>query len=153
MILDSNAVASRIYRLWERMNLIQRVKEFVDSYCFDLPILSMDTKIDESKFQLLIYGLLLAGIKLVYLFFDPYGVLDLPVFLTAGFLLGGKVPSNQRFWGLLLALPTVLLCLFFVMKNGYSSILSGMGTSFAISLVLVPLATGLGLWVRKRRNL
>lgn len=134
------------------MNLIQRVKEFVDWNCFDLLILAMDAKNDESKFQLLIYGLLLAGIKLVYMFFDPFGILDLPVFLTAGFLLGGKVPSNQWFWGLLLALPTFFLCLLFVMKNGYSAFISGVGTSFAISLVLVPLATGLGLWIRKKRN-
>lgn len=112
----------------------------------------MDAKNNKFKFQLLIYGLVLAGIKFVYLFFDPYSILDVPVFLAAGLFLGGKAPSNQLYFGFLLALPAFLLCLLFVLKNGYSSIVSGVGTSFAISLVLIPLAMGLGLWIRTKRD-
>jgi hypothetical protein len=101
--------------------------------------------------QLLAFGLILAIIKIVYLFFDPYNILDFIVFLAAGIMLGGKVPSNRRFLGLLLALPAFALCLFFVIRNGYSSIMHGIGTSYAISLIVIPVATSIGIFINAKR--
>lgn len=100
--------------------------------------------------QLLAIGLLLAIIKLIYSFFYFTNILDFIVFLTGGIVLGRLVPSNQRTLGLLLALPAFLLCLFFVINLGYASILNGVGTSYAISLLVVPLATGIGLFINAK---
>ena len=102
---------------------------------------------------LLAIGLLLALVKLIYSFFDFYNVLDIVVFLIAGFIFGGKVPPNQWPLGLLLTLPTIALCLFFVINLGYASIAKGVGTAYAIAIIVIPLATGIGLFVNAKRTL
>ena len=103
--------------------------------------------------QLLGFGLILAVVKIVYIFFDFYNILDFVVFLTAGIILGGKVPSNRKALGLLLSLPAFVLCLFFVIRLGYTSIISGVGTSFAVSLVVIPVATIIGVFINSKRTL
>ena len=100
---------------------------------------------------LLVLGLMLALLKVVYLFFDVYNVLDLIVFSIAGFAFGRRVPPNRIVLGLLLALPAFSLCLFFVLRLGYSSIEQGVGTSYVVSLILIPLATFIGINVRLKR--
>lgn len=112
----------------------------------------MNSKSSEISLEIVAFGILLAGVKLIYSFFDAYNVLDLVVFLFAGIILGARVPSDRRPLGLLLALPSFVLCLVFTLKNGFSSIMEGVGTSYAISLVLIPLATGIGLWINSNRN-
>jgi hypothetical protein len=102
--------------------------------------------------QLLAFGLILAVVKLVYMFFEAYGILDVIVFLAAGFLLGGKVPPGKKALGLLLALPAFTLCLLFVIKNGYTSIINGIGTGFAISLMIIPVATMIGIFLNAKRT-
>jgi CRISPR/Cas system-associated protein Cas5 (RAMP superfamily) len=37
------------------------------------------------------------------------------------------------------------LCLLFVVNLGYSQIINGVGTSFVISLILIPLSTAIGI--------
>ena len=99
---------------------------------------------------LLAIGFILALIKVIYLFFDFYNVLDLIVFSIAGFVFGLRVPPNRLAFGLLLALPPFVLCLFFVLRLGYSSIVQGVGTSYAISLIVIPLATFIGIIFRQK---
>lgn len=101
-------------------------------------------------FKLLIYGVILTAAKLVYLFFDVYNIFDFVVFAAAGISLGGKVPSKQKVMGLLLCLPTVALCLFFIINLGYKSIVNGVGTSYAISLIVIPVATSIGLYINAK---
>lgn len=110
----------------------------------------MKNKAIELILQMFAYGLILAGIKLVYSFFAFFYLLDLIVFLVAGILSGAKIPLDQRYLGLFLALPAFALSLFFVMQNGFTSISMGIGTSYAISLAVIPIATGLGILVNKR---
>lgn len=95
-----------------------------------------------------VFGLLLAFIKIIYLFFDFYNILDIVVFSIAGFALGPKVPPNRLALGGLLALPAFLLCLILVLRLGYSPLLQGVGTSYALSLILIPLATYIGIMIR-----
>jgi hypothetical protein len=110
----------------------------------------MNTSKNRSIFQLLMFGGILAVAKLVYLFFDPYNILDLIVFAGAGVVLGGKVPAGKRSLGLLLCLPTFLLCLAIVINLGYTSIVNGIGTSYAISLIVLPVATVIGLFINAK---
>lgn len=98
------------------------------------------------------FGLVLLIAKLVWMFFDPFNIMDTLVFVTAGILLGGKIPTGQKALALLLALPAVMLCLFFVVQNGYKNIVNGQGTSYAISLIVIPLATMIGVYINKRRG-
>lgn len=113
----------------------------------------MKSNTSDIVFQLLGFGVVLAVIKLVYLFFDAYNILDFIVFLAAGIILGGKIPSNRRVLGLLLSLPAFALCLFFVINLGYSSIVNGVGTSYAVSLIVIPLATSIGIFINTKRAL
>lgn len=113
----------------------------------------MNSSTIKTVFQLLAFGLILAALKFVYLFFDFYNILDIVVFLGAGILLGGKVPSNRWALGLLLSLPAFVYCLFVVINLGYSSIVKGVGTSYAISLIVIPIATSIGIFINAKRSL
>lgn len=113
----------------------------------------MNPSTKSNTFQLLVFGGILAAIKLVYLFFDFYNILDLVVFLAAGMTLGGKAPSNRRWLGLLLALPAFALCLLIVINLGYSSIVNGVGTSYAVSLIVIPVSTSIGIFINVKRGL
>jgi peptidoglycan/LPS O-acetylase OafA/YrhL len=113
----------------------------------------MNSNTSSTVIQLLAFGLMLAMIKLFYSFFDFYNILDVVVFLAAGIILGGKVPSKRWVLVLLLALPAFTLCLLFVLRLGYSSIVNGVGTSFAVSLILIPVATSIGVFINAKRAL
>ena len=102
---------------------------------------------------LLAFGFLLAIFKIVYFFFDFYNILDFIVFLTAGFLLGGKVPPNRWALGLLLSLPAFTLCLLIVIKLGYTSIVNGIGIAYLVSLIVIPVATSIGIFINAKRTL
>ncbi len=110
----------------------------------------MNAKIESAIGQMLIYGLILAAIKLVYLFIDNYNILDFVVFLAAGILLGGKTPSSRWLSGLMLSLPAITLCLIFLIVNVYSSIVNGVGTSYVISIIIIPLATYIGVFINAK---
>jgi hypothetical protein len=105
----------------------------------------MNSTIIKAIVPFLGYGVALAGIKLIYLFFGINTILDIVVFLVAGFAIGRKVTENR--WALTvgLSLPAFLLCLLFVIRLGYQSIIDGVGTSHAISLVVIPIATAVGV--------
>jgi hypothetical protein len=107
----------------------------------------MNDSKSNTVFQVLAFGLILAMIKLVYLFFDFYNILDFVVFLAAGVILGRKVSSNRWVLGLFLSLPAFALCLFFVINLGYTSIVNGVGTSYAVSLLVIPMATSIGVFI------
>jgi hypothetical protein len=113
----------------------------------------MNSKIEGTIGQMLVFGLILAAIKLVYLFFDNYNILDFVVFLAAGILLGGKNPSRRWLSGIMMALPAFTLCLSFLIVNGYSSIVNGVGTSYAVSLIIIPLATFIGIFINAKHAL
>ena len=96
-------------------------------------------------------GLLLGGSKTVWLFFNFFNILDLVIFLGIGYALGGKVEGGRWLWGLLLALPAFALDSYFVARLGYSNIVTGIGTGYAISLVLTPLAACVGIALGAKR--
>jgi len=108
----------------------------------------MRSNLNYTATQLLLFGLALALLKAIYLFLDFYNILDLVVFLSAGFVLGERIPSNRFAIGLLLSLPAFILCLLFVVNLGYSQIVDGVGTSFAVSLILIPLSTAIGIFAK-----
>ena len=112
----------------------------------------MNSSTGSNVFQLLTFGLILAVLKVVYMFFDPSNITDFIVFLTAGYLLGGKVPASKKWLGLLLCLPALALCFLFVIKNGFTAIMNGIGTSYAIAFFVIPAATLLGIYIYTRRR-
>ncbi len=111
----------------------------------------MNWSTTKTVIRLLSLGLLLAVFKIVYLFFNYYGIIDIVVFLSAGWSVGGKVASNRWVWGLLLSFPAFALSLFFVMRIGYSSIVHGVGTLYAVSLLAIPVASCIGIAISAKR--
>jgi hypothetical protein len=107
----------------------------------------MNSKTVKATLPFLGYGVALAGIKLIYSFFGFTTVLDSVVFLVSGYAIGRKATENRWALSVALSLPAFLLCLFFVIKLGYQSILDGIGTSYAISLVVIPLAASIGVFI------
>lgn len=98
-------------------------------------------------------GLLLAPLKLIYSFFPFFNILDIVIFLGIGYVLGGKVSEDRWQWGLLLAFPAFALSAFFVTRLGIDSIVSGVGTGWAISSVLLPGASCVGIALGAKRAL
>lgn len=113
----------------------------------------MSTSTSSSVIQLLAFGLLLAVLKVVYMFIDPFNIADFIVFLTAGYLLGGKVPANKKWLGLLLCVPTLVICFLAVKRNGFTAIMNGIGTTYAIAFIVIPAATLLGIYLYTKRTL
>ncbi|MEJ7695033.1 hypothetical protein [Daejeonella sp.] len=108
----------------------------------------MNKSTSNANVILLSPGFVLALIKVVYLIFDFYNVLDLVIWSFAGYAFGLKVPRQNIAPGL----PTFAICLFFVLKLGYSPLLQGVGTAYAISLIAIPLATLIGIIIRQKRS-
>lgn len=100
---------------------------------------------------LLAYGFVLAFIKIIYTFFPYQNILDLVVFFIAGYIFRGKVAPHNLAYGLLLILPACALCVFFMVRLGFISLLDGVGTAYAISLIFIPVATISGIYLGNRR--
>ncbi|HLP39364.1 hypothetical protein [Lacibacter sp.] len=112
----------------------------------------MSTSTSYSVIQLLAIGLLLAVLKVVYMFFDPFNIADFIVFLAAGYLLGGKLPANRKWLGLLMCIPTLIICFLAVRKNGFTGFMNGIGTTYAIAFIVIPAATLLGIYFQTKRS-
>jgi hypothetical protein len=106
----------------------------------------------QSFINLLAFGVLIACSSIIYLFFNFYNIMDLLVFFTAGYLLSRKVFGNHWQWGLVLAIPCMLLNAFIVYQQGYANISSGIGTGFLAALFVIPAAACLGMFVGARRR-
>ncbi len=106
----------------------------------------------ESFINLLAIGILIACSSIIYLFFNYYNIMDLLVFFTMGCLLSRKVYGNHWQWGLVLAIPCMLLNALIVYKQGYANISSGIGTGFLAALFVIPVAACLGMFVAGRRR-
>ena len=111
----------------------------------------MNWSTTKTVINLLCLGVLLTIFKVVYFFFNYYGVIDIVVFLSAGLAVGRKVASNRWLWGLLLSLPAFAFSLFLVMRISYSSIVHGVGTLYAVSLLVIPVASCVGIAVSAKR--
>ncbi len=85
-------------------------------------------------------GLLVAGAKLIYSFFPGFNLLDVLVFALIGWNLGRHTGSPSWLIGLGLSLPAVILSASFVARLGTAELWQGVGTGWALSILLIPLA-------------
>lgn len=101
----------------------------------------------------LVVGVIAAGVKLVYSFLPWFNLLDLVTFALLGWLSARL--SESRGWQLWAALsgPAFLLSLFFVVRLGPALLLQGVGTGWAMSLMLIPLSTVIGMYASGRMDL
>ena len=95
-------------------------------------------------------GVLVAVVKIIYSFFPYFNFLDFIVFFIAGYAVG-KITTDRVLIGMSIALPAWFLCLFFVVRMGYSSIMQGVGIMLAVSLIVIPLATYIGILIGSKR--
>jgi hypothetical protein len=98
----------------------------------------------------LVVGLLIAPVKLVYSFLPFFNFTDVGVFGVLAGLFGYFRPAKSWRWGLWLSIPTILLCLAFVRLLGSDNLLKGVGTGWAISVLVIPLAACLGSYFGAR---
>ena len=96
-------------------------------------------------------GLLLAASKIVYLFFNFLNIVDVLVFVGAGYFVGLKVFQRRWQWGFVLAIPCMVFDAIIVYNQGYTNIMAGIGTSFLIALVVVPLSACFGIWLKCKK--
>lgn len=92
----------------------------------------MKLSLNDSYLELLMWGSLLALLKLVYLFFDPYNILDFVAFMCAGMILNKRLHMKRWPQGVLISVPAVLLCFLFLFNIDYVSISNGIGTTYLI---------------------
>lgn len=98
------------------------------------------------------FGTLIATLKVIYLLFNFYNILDVLVFLSAGYVLGRTISGGYFLWGVVLSLPCMLLDSFFVYRLGFSNVMSGIGTSYLMALAVVPLSACMGVWLRRWKD-
>jgi hypothetical protein len=91
----------------------------------------------------LTFGALIVPFKMIYSFLPLFNLIDIAVFGVVGFLLGRW--SGRR-WAAAaaLALPTVLLCAYFLTRLG-ADLLAGVGLGWALAAVLVPASAFAGM--------
>jgi hypothetical protein len=85
-------------------------------------------------------GLVAALLRIIYSFFPFSPVSDLIVFGVLGGVLCYFRPDRYWLWILLITAPTMLYVVSRVIKLGPESLSQGIGTFWATSLVLIPLA-------------
>ena len=97
---------------------------------------------------LFIAGIGLAVIKMFFYLFPLEALTDTIIFLVFGYIFGAKVYHQQWGWGVLLALPAIGVCLYFLSHLKGEAIISGAGISHVISIVVMSLAACLGMFLR-----
>ena len=95
-------------------------------------------------------GVLLAPIKLIYSFFPLFNLIDLAVFGLTGRYFGKRWPTAWWSTSLLLSLPALALVGAILRNLGRAELLAGVGTGWAISVLLVPGAALGGAYVGRR---
>ncbi len=95
----------------------------------------------------LLVGCGLLAAKVVYSFFPYFNLVDIIVFATVGVALGILHKTSSLLTGIVLAIPTMILCGYFVQRLGTENIMSGIGTGWLLSILLVPLSAIAGVYV------
>ena len=108
-----------------------------------LPVKQWDIAI--TVIVLLFAGCVLAVVRLLLSVLPLNNVLELLVYGGFGYIFGRKVFRGSPWWGLLLALPALLLVVYRIHTAGTS-----IGIEPILTLLLLPLAAGLGIYLRMR---
>ncbi len=99
---------------------------------------------------LFVVGIALVFIRLLLLLFPLTILWEGLLFFGFGYLFGNKVYKRRWTWGLLLALPVILIALYFLIKG--QDLRSAAGTRHIASLLVVPSAACLGIYLRIKRR-
>ena len=97
---------------------------------------------------LFIVGIGLAVIKIFFYLFPLGALTDTILFFVFGYIFGAKVYHKKWSWGVLLALPAIGVCLYFLSHLKGEAIISGAGINEVISIVVMSLAACLGMFLR-----
>jgi len=98
---------------------------------------------------LLLTGVVLALLKWVLAFFPLPLLLTALLYFGAGYLFGRKVFDRSWAWGVVLALPAMLLNLY-ILSQLHFQLETGTGFRTALFLVLMPIAACVGINLRCR---
>ena len=96
-------------------------------------------------------GLLLVPLKLIYSFFPLFNLVDIAVFGLIGRYFGKRWPTEWWTTALLLSLPSLGFVAWVLRNLSVSDLLAGVGTGWAVSALLVPVAAIGGAYIGRRR--
>lgn len=105
----------------------------------------------DAGFEWILWGVLLAVIKLVYSFFPFSNVIDF--FLFA--IVGAFIQKNYKNKGLpmiLAVLPGMVVISYFLFVLGWENISKGVGTAWLISFLILPVSALLGGFLQERKE-
>jgi hypothetical protein len=97
-------------------------------------------------------GIAAAFLRMVYIFFPMFNLLDLVVFGVAGYGVGRTRPKRRWLSFALIILPALAFIGFVLVNLGPQKVAEGVGIGHAYAAVLIPAATGIGLLVSGRGN-
>ena len=101
---------------------------------------------------LLFIGFSLAIVRVILGLFPFNILLEAIVYFGFGYLLGGKVNGRRWGWGFLLAGPAMAFSLFLLSKLSGQALLGPRGLHHLASIVLLPLVSCLGMYLRIKRK-
>lgn len=101
---------------------------------------------------LLFIGFSLAILRIVVGLFPLNFLIEAAIYFGFGYLLGGKVNGRRWGWGLLLAGPAMAVSIYILSHLSGPALWAGKGLHHMISLVLLPLASCLGMYFRIKRK-
>ena len=101
--------------------------------------------------QSLAVGLLLVPLKFIYSWFPLFNLVDIAVFGLIGRYFGKRWPTAWWTTALLLSLPSLGLVAWILRNLSVSNLLAGVGTGWAVSALLVPVAAVGGAYIGRRR--
>jgi hypothetical protein len=97
-------------------------------------------------------GVLLVPLKFIYSFFPLFNLVDIALFGLVGRYFGKRWPTAWWTTALLLSLPSLGLVAWILRNLSVSDLLAGVGTGWAASGLLVPVAAIGGAYVGQRRG-
>ena len=100
-----------------------------------------------SPFFALLVGLAVAASKIVYSFFPLFNLTDVIVFGAIGAVLGYVARSSSLLTSLGLALPAMVLSGYFVARLGGENVMSGVGTGWLVSMIVIPISAIAGVFL------
>lgn len=101
---------------------------------------------------LLFIGLSLAVVRIIIGLFPAAFLMEAIVYFGFGYLLGGKVNGRRWGWGLLLAGPAMAFSLYLLSNLSGPALWAGKGLHHMVSLVLLPLASCLSIYLRIKQK-
>ena len=108
------------------------------------------TSVDYRKFLWILWGILLAGFKLIYAFLPLFNLLDLIIFAWAGFFISHRYKSERILRLFFAVVPSLIVTAAVIYFLGWKNMMEGLGTGWLLSLAIIPASALVGLKLQEK---